>query len=67
VLGVTLEHTHKLEQNRFEKHKKTEIRVYVLGAPDCPMRPLSSGPGWLGEGPSPVRRNPRAQGSVDEF
>jgi hypothetical protein len=29
-------------------------------APDCPVRPLSSEPGWPGEGSSPVHSNPRA-------
>jgi hypothetical protein len=50
-----------------------ETRVSDFGAPDCPMCiGLSGAPsvkwGQVGPGKAlPLRRNPRAQSSVDEF
>jgi hypothetical protein len=66
VLGDTLEHTLKLERNRFEKQHIKENRVSGLGAPDCPVHPLPGGAkGALGK--SFPRRNPRAPVSEMNF
>jgi hypothetical protein len=56
VLGVTLEHTHELERKPNWKTTEIETRVSGFGAPDCPVRPLSGGPGWPGEGSSPAQK-----------